>query len=92
MRIRATLGECAQSSVGGSKSTPRERRLDIGKRLDAFFIGETYHSVEQAHAVVEEWRTRDGIVRPQLKLGYRPPAPQALCPFATRLDYVSMLQ
>ena len=50
-----------------------------GKLRDELLNGEIFYTLKEASIVIESWRHHYNKVRPHSSLGYRPPAPQALC-------------
>ncbi|MFY9682359.1 MAG: transposase, partial [Candidatus Sulfotelmatobacter sp.] len=41
--------------------------------------GEIFYSLKEAQILTERWRVEYNTERPHSALGYRPPAPQAIC-------------
>jgi len=54
--------------------------------------GEIFYSLKEAQVVIEQWRKHYNTVRPHSSLDYRPPAPQAFCPFPLPLDQATPMQ
>ncbi|MFZ1169369.1 MAG: IS3 family transposase [Candidatus Sulfotelmatobacter sp.] len=50
-----------------------------GKLRDEFLNGEIFYSLKEAQILTERWRVEYNTERPHSALGYRPPAPQAIC-------------
>jgi putative transposase len=50
-----------------------------GKLRDELLNGAIFYTLKEASIVIESWRRRYNKVRPHSSLGYRPPAPEALC-------------
>jgi transposase InsO family protein len=63
-----------------------------GKLRDECLNQEIYYSLREAQIVIEQWRQHYNTKRPHSALGYRPPAPQAIDPFATHLDQAATMQ
>ncbi len=51
-----------------------------GKLRDELLDGEVFDTALEAKVLIERWRVRYNTVRPHSSLGYRPPAPEAVCP------------
>jgi putative transposase len=49
-----------------------------GKLRDELLNREIFTTLEEAKALIEQWRREYNQVRPHSSLGYRPPAPQAI--------------
>ena len=47
-----------------------------GKLRDEPLNCDVFDTLKEAHALIEEWRWHCDGVRPQARLGYRPPAPE----------------
>jgi putative transposase len=54
------------------------------KLRDAFLNGEIFYSLKELRVLAERQRVHDNTVRPHLSLIYRPPAPIAWLPQASR--------
>ncbi len=66
---------------------------DIAAELrDELLNGESFYSLKEAQIVVEQWRKHYNTIRPHSAIGYRPPAPQTIDPFLTRLDQAVQMQ
>jgi transposase InsO family protein len=52
-----------------------------GKLSDEVLDCEVFDTLE-AKVLIERWRVRYNTVRPHSSLGYRPPAPEAIVPWA----------
>jgi putative transposase len=63
-----------------------------GKLRDECLNQEIYYSLREAQIVIKQWRQHYNTKRPHSALGYRPPAPQAIDPFATHLDQAATMQ
>lgn len=63
-----------------------------GKLRDECLNQEIFYSLREAQIVIEKWREHYNTKRPHSALGYRPPAPQAIDPFATHLDQAATMQ
>ena len=63
-----------------------------GKLRDELLNSEIFYSLKEARIVIEQWRMHYNTIRPHSSLGYRPPAPQAFCPFPQALDQASPMQ
>jgi transposase InsO family protein len=50
-----------------------------GKLRDELLNSEIFYTLKEASIVIEAWRRHYNTVRPHSSLGYRPPAPEALC-------------
>ena len=50
-----------------------------GRLRDELLNGEVFDTVLEAKVLTERWRVRYNTVRPHSSLGYRPPAPEAIC-------------
>jgi len=50
-----------------------------GKLRDELLNAEIFYTLKEARIVIENWRRHYNTVRPHSSLGYRPPAPEALC-------------
>ena len=50
-----------------------------GKLRDELLNAEVFDTVLEAKVLIERWRVRYNTVRPHSSLGYRPPAPEAIC-------------
>ena len=53
-----------------------------GKLRDEFLNGELFDTLLEAKVLVERWRRHYNTVRPHSSLGYRPPAPETVLPWA----------
>jgi len=51
-----------------------------GKLRDELLDGEIFYTLQEAKVIVGRWRREYNTIRPHSSLGYRPPAPEALCP------------
>ena len=56
-----------------------------GKLRDELLDGEIFYTLKEAQVLIERWRRHYNTVRPHSSLGYRPPAPAALRPWAPDL-------
>ena len=56
-----------------------------GKLGDELLDGEVFDTLLEAKVLIERWRCRYNTVRPHSRLGYRPPAPEAIRPWAPDL-------
>lgn len=50
-----------------------------GKLRDELLNGEIFYTLKEAKIIIEAWRRHYNTIRPHSSLGYRPPAPEALC-------------
>jgi len=50
-----------------------------GKLRDELLNGEIFTTLLEARVLLENWRREYNHIRPHSSLGYRPPAPQAIC-------------
>jgi len=50
-----------------------------GKLRDELLNGEIFYTLKEAKIMIEAWRRHYNTVRPHSSLGYRPPAPEAIC-------------
>ena len=50
-----------------------------GKMRDELLAREIFYSLKEAQVLIEMWRRQYNTVRPHSALGYRPPAPAAIC-------------
>ena len=48
-----------------------------GRLRDELLNGESFYSLKEAQAIIEDWRNHYNHVRPHSSLGYKPPAPMA---------------
>jgi len=55
-----------------------------GKLRDELLDREIFTTLEEARALIEQWRREYNQVRPHSALGYRPPAPEAILSAITR--------
>ena len=53
-----------------------------GKLRDELLNGELFDTLLEAKVVGEQWRQAYNTVRPQICLGYRPPAPEVTWPLS----------
>jgi putative transposase len=53
-----------------------------GKLRDELLNVEIFDTLFEAQVLVERWRKQYETVRPHSSLGYRPPAPEAIQPWA----------
>ncbi len=53
-----------------------------GKFRDEFLNLEILYTLQEAKVLIERWRKEYNTIRPHSSLGYRPPAPEAVQPFA----------
>ena len=53
-----------------------------GKLRDQLLNGEMFDTLLEAKVLIERWRRHYNTVRPHSSLGYRPPAPEAIEPWA----------
>lgn len=53
-----------------------------GKLRDELLNGEMFFTLTEAQIIIERWRREYNTLRPHSSLGYRPPAPEAVRPFA----------
>ena len=51
---------------------------------DELLNGEVFDSLREAQVLIEAWRCYYNAIRPHSSLGYRPPAPESICPPAGR--------
>jgi transposase InsO family protein len=49
------------------------------KLADELLDREIFYTLEEAKVLIERWRVEYNTVRPHSSLGYRPPAPEAVC-------------
>ena len=56
-----------------------------GKLSDELLAGEVLDALLEAKVLIERWRVLYNTVRPHSALGYRPPAPEAIVPWAPAL-------
>ena len=56
-----------------------------GKLRDELLNGELFDTLLEAKVLVERWRRHYNAVRPHSSLGYRPPAPETVLPWAGRM-------
>ncbi len=54
-----------------------------GKLRDELLNREIFTTLEEAKALIEQWRREYNGIRPHSALGYRPPAPEAILTVAT---------
>ncbi len=45
---------------------------------DELLNGEIFYTLKEAQIIIEEWRNHHDTKRPQVALGYRPPAPETI--------------
>ncbi len=50
-----------------------------GRLRDELLNGEIFTTLTEARVLIERWRRHDNAERPHSSLGYRPPAPEAIC-------------
>ena len=50
-----------------------------GKLRDELLNTEMFYTLKEAQVLIEQWRRHYNEVRPHSSLGYRPPAPRAIC-------------
>ena len=50
-----------------------------GKLRDELLNGEIFYTLKDAKIMIGAWRRHYNTVRPHSSLGYRPPAPEAIC-------------
>ena len=50
-----------------------------GKLRDELLNGEIFYTLKEPKIMIEAWRRHYNTVRPHSSLGYRPPAPEAIC-------------
>lgn len=48
-----------------------------GRLRDELLNGETFYTLKEAQAIIEQWRHHYNHIRPHSSLGYKPPAPLA---------------
>ena len=60
-----------------------------GKLRDECLNGEIFYSLKEAQIVIEKWRVEYNTRRPHSALGYRPPAPAACSPWATKPKFTA---
>ena len=60
-----------------------------GKLRDECLNGEIFYSLKEAQIVIEKWRVEYNTRRPHSALGYRPPAPAACSPWATKSRFTA---
>ena len=63
-----------------------------GKLRDECLNQEIFYSLREAQIIIGQWREHYNAKRPHSALGYRPPAPQVIDPYATHLDQVAAMQ
>jgi putative transposase len=63
-----------------------------GKLRDELLNEEIFYSLREAQAIIEQWRIHYNTKRPHSALGYRPPAPQALCPTLSTIETPNAMQ
>ena len=51
-----------------------------GKLRDELLAREVFYTLKEAQILIERWRRHYNTVRPHSALGYRPPAPETICP------------
>ena len=56
--------------------------LVVRKLLDELLNPEIFDTLVEAQVLVERWRQHYNAVRPHSALGYRPPAPETVLPWA----------
>jgi transposase InsO family protein len=56
-----------------------------GKLTDELLAGEVFDTLLEAKVLIERWRQLYNTVRPHSSLGYRPPAPEGIVPWAPGL-------
>jgi len=50
-----------------------------GKMRDELLAREIFYSLKEAEVLIKMWRRQYNTIRPHSALGYRPPAPEAIC-------------
>ena len=63
-----------------------------GKLRDELLDREIFYSLREAEVLIERWRRHYNTVRPHSALGYRPPAPEAVLPWASGPAYAPLRQ
>ena len=58
-----------------------------GKLRDELLNGEIFYTLQEAQALIEQWRHNYNTIRPHSSLGYRPPAPATILPAMIRATY-----
>ncbi len=51
-----------------------------GKSRDELLACEVFNTLAEAKVFIEQWRAHYNTARPHSSLGYRPPAPETVCP------------
>jgi hypothetical protein len=78
---------CPSSSSDGVLSPWENGYIESfnGKLSDELLDGEVFDTLLEAKVLIERYRVRYNTVRPHSSLGYRPPAPEAVVPWAPAL-------
>jgi putative transposase len=63
-----------------------------GKLRDELLNREIFYSLREADVLIERWRRHYNTVRPHSRLGYRPPAPEAVLPWPSDPAYAPLRQ
>ena len=63
-----------------------------GKLRDELLDREIFYSLREAEVLIERWRRHYNTVRPHSRLGYRPPAPEAVLPWPFDRAYAPLWQ
>jgi len=81
--VRAWLGKVGVKTLYIEPGSPWENgyiESFNGKLRDELLNGEVFTSLLEAKVLIERWRVHYNTARPHSSLGYRPPAPQTICP------------
>jgi len=65
------------------------RHLGVSEQLrDDLLNGEIFYIMEEAKALIEQWRHHYNTIRPHSSLGYKAPAPETILPAVNSINYV----
>lgn len=90
--VRDWLGRISVTTLFIEPGSPWENGYNEsfnGKLRDELLDGEIFYTLKEAKVLIERWRHHYNTVRPHSALGYRPPAPEAVLPIVSVLDYAA---
>ncbi len=81
--VRNWLGRTGVGTLYIEPGSPWENGYNEsfnGKLRDELLNGEIFYTLAEARTRIECWQRHYNTVRPHSSLGYKPPAPQTICP------------
>jgi putative transposase len=93
--VRDWLGRVGVKTLFIEPGSPWENGYNEsfnGKLRDELLNREIFYSLREADVLIERWRRHYNTVRPHSRLGYRPPAPEAVLPWPHSPAYAPLRQ